>query len=327
MKVAITGGAGFLGRAFIDRARDVPEIDDVTVVSRDEHKHHRLKAHYPDVRTVLCDVRDETRLTAIFAGHDAVIHAAAMKYVPEAERDVSEAIATNITGSMNVARACANAGIKRAVAISTDKAVDPVNTYGATKMVMERAWQEAARVYPTDYRLVRYGNVVSSTGSVIPLFLDQILETGRVRITSARMTRFWLGIGSAVELIMRALLDKDRNRGCVYVARCPASTITAVAKACAMHLCAPEPELDIIGTRPGEKIDEVLMSNVEAQFAENLGTGDGQFGPLAIIPPALSQHGDPVDSLARAYSSGMPSAELSPAEIVELIEESRRYEW
>lgn len=324
MRIAITGGAGFLGRALIDSLQNSGH--EITAISRDEHKHHRLKAHYPKVHTALCDVRDEERLRALFVGHDAVIHAAALKYVPESERDVSEAVATNIAGSQAVARAAAHAGIDRAVAISTDKAVDPVNTYGATKMIMERVWQEAARLYPTDFRIVRYGNVVSSTGSVIPMFIDQIRNDGRVQITSPAMSRFWLGIEGAVGLVESALYDTRRRRGSIYVARCPAANLTTVAHACATVAGLPMPEIQLIGIRPGEKVHEILMSNTEAQYAHPAG-GFTRGSEIAIVPPALSQHGDPVNSTSLAYSSQAPDHTLTAEELAAFIAQSRRFEW
>lgn len=324
MKLAITGGAGFLGRAVIEAARHEPLIDDITVISRDEHKHHRLKAHYPDIRTALCDVRDEERLRALFTGHDLVLHAAAMKYVPEAERDVAEAISTNITGSQNVARACALAGVRRAVAISTDKAVDPVNTYGASKMIMERAWQEASRLYPTDYRLVRYGNVVSSTGSVIPIFVDRLRKGQDAQITSLSMTRFWLDIHDAVRLVMTALLDTPNYRGCIYVDRCAASSIETVVKAAALYLnIRDEPKIQLLGVRPGEKLDEVLVGRMEAQYA----IPHHQQKRYTIIPPAVSHHGDPFDSSGMPYSSVIPDRWLEPVDIAQMIRSSEEFEW
>lgn len=317
--VLILGGAGFLGRGilrYMEHERTTPAR--VTVYSRDEAKHYALRARFPYVHTVLGDICDYDRLQAVMAGHDTVIHAAAVKYVPEAERDVTEAVRINVEGSRNVARAALAQGVKQVVAISTDKAVSPLNTYGATKMLMERIFQEAQRLAPPRLRFscVRYGNVISSTGSVIPVFLDQIEKDGQVTITSPAMTRFWIPINDAVRLIMKALSD-DTRRGHTYVYRCAAADIMEVATAAWRYSGrAGTPPNRLIGVRSGEKLSEELLSASEAAYAYE----DAIDPAIIVVPPALSQRGEGTGVLT-AYSSDMPASWLTADELVNQIRE------
>lgn len=315
----ITGGGGFLGRGILRHIERERIASHVTVYSRDEAKHYALRARFPNVRTVLGDVVDEERLAAVMAGHDTVIHAAALKHIPEAERDVSEAIRVNVDGSRAVAQAALRTGVRQVVGISTDKVCSPVNTYGATKMLMERAFQEAQRLSPyTRFTCVRYGNVISSTGSVVPLFLDQLARHGEVSITSPEMTRFWIAIEDAVRLIERALSDAPTRRGHTYVARCPAMKIMDVAAA----VWALSPQYDhhpvhtrIIGVRPGEKLHETLIDTAEAPYAI-------QDGAYVMLPPALSMAGEAA-SIVMPYQSSHPDYWLTPPEMLRLIEDAR----
>ena len=317
----ITGGAGFLGRGILrywEQTRTTPRR--ITVYSRDEAKHYALRARYPYVHTVLGDICDYDRLQAVMAGHDTVIHAAAVKYIPEAERDVTEAVRINVEGSRNVARAALSLGVNRVVAISTDKAASPLNTYGATKMLMERIFQEAQRMAPLGIRFacVRYGNVISSTGSVIPVFLDQIEREDRVTITSEQMTRFWIDINDGVRLVMRALTDQA-HRGHTYVYRCKSAPILEVARAAWLYAGRHgTPPNRLIGVRPGEKLAEELISRYESDYAQI----DPQDDSIVLIPPALSQHGEG-GSDVMPYSSEAPSGWFSAEDLLALIKEAQ----
>src|SRR5512138_1198683 len=188
-KLFLTGGTGSLGTALLDR---LYTRHDVTVYSRDEVKQGYLRKRFPDVRFMLGDVRDYDRLLLAMRGHDAVIHAAAYKQVPSAEANVDEAIATNVVGSLNVARAAVHSGVAQVVGISTDKACAPINAYGETKALMEKLFQQADGWGDTMFNCVRYGNVLGSRGSVVPLFLEQISNGDKYTLTDPDMTRFWM---------------------------------------------------------------------------------------------------------------------------------------
>lgn len=315
--ILVTGGAGFLGRGLLRYIQRNRIAANVTVYSRDEAKHYALRARYPRVRTVLGDVCDEERLAAVMAGHDVVIHAAALKHIPESERDVSEAIRINLDGSRAVARAATRAGVRKVIGISTDKACSPRNTYGATKMLMERTFQEAQRLAGTQtkFSCVRYGNVISSTGSVVPLFHDQIARDGRVSITSAGMTRFWISIDDAVRLVERALAD-HKPTAAVYVARCPAMTIMDVAQAVwKLDGLGGRVAHQIIGIRPGEKLHEMLVDEAEGPYAVEDDSG------YILIPSALSMAGEGRKEMM-PYESSHPSHWLLPDEMASLIKDA-----
>ncbi len=316
--ICVLGGAGFLGRGLL-RYIDRHNINaNVTVYSRDEAKHYSLRSKFPQVRTVLGDICDTDRLTSVMAGHDLVIHAAALKHIPEAERDVSEAIRVNVEGSRSVIKAAIAARVSRVVGISTDKVCSPRNTYGATKMLMERAFQEADRLASdTEFTCVRYGNVISSTGSVVPLFTDQLKRDGRLSITSPEMTRFWLSIDDAV-----ALVEKSLNfgfAGGITTLRCAAMGIMDVAEAVSLYKGIPQKTSPkIIGLRPGEKLHETLIDEAEAPYAFE------EEGYIAL-EPALNQQGpgNVVGTLLDgAYSSDEPARWLSIDEFVTLIQDA-----
>lgn len=316
--ILITGGSGFLGRGILRYIEREGISSRVTVYSRDEHKQYALRAQFPWVRTILGDVRDTDRLRAVMTGHDVVIHAAAIKHIPEAERDVTEAIGVNVDGSRSVAWAAMMAGVRQVVGVSTDKACSPRNAYGATKMLMERTFQESARLSTHKVRFtnVRYGNVISSTGSVVPLFLDQIAKNNEVSITSEKMTRFWFPVDDAVRLIERALSD-DTRHGYTYVARCPAMTVLQVAHAVWLHAGRTDPlNYRITGTRPGEKLHEALIDAYEAPYT--MLDSDPHY---CLIPPATSMAGEG-DSYVMPYDSSSPDRWMGSDEFVELIKDA-----
>lgn len=261
--VLLTGGSGYLGRGVMRRARRENWDCKLTVYSRDEMKQELCRREYPEVRYVLGDVKDYDRLEAALAGHETVIHMAAVKFIPEAEFNVQECLDVNTLGSQRVIEAALRVGVQSVIGISTDKAVQPVNVYGATKFLMEREFGEAARRsdfagFGTRFNCVRYGNVVGSTGSVIPLFLNQMRNEQRIKLTDPRMTRFWLSVDQAIDLILIALYEPMQN-GSVVVPRPKAMTMKALAES-----IAGESPIDIIGQRPGEKMHESLMSYEES---------------------------------------------------------------
>lgn len=275
--VLITGGSGFLGRGIMRRAYKEGWNCGITVYSRDEMKQEQCRRLYPYARYILGDVKDVRRLEAAMAGHDSVIHAAAVKFVPEAEFNVQECIDVNVLGAQAVIEASVRAGVKKVVGISTDKAVEPVNVYGSTKFLMERLFSSTKERSNTSFHLVRYGNVIGSTGSVIPTFEHQIKEYGEVRLTDPRMTRFWITINQAIDLILLAL--HQGAAGTIIVPRPKAMKMQDLAEC-----IAGEALIKIVGMRAGEKLDESLMSyqeSVRATYKENyyelwpVGTGKG----------------------------------------------------
>ncbi len=260
--VLITGGTGSFGRAFVDWLVAHDQVQKIVVFSRDEQKHYReqQRRQDPRLRYFVGDVRDKNRLMKALNGIDIVVHAAAMKHVPIAEYNPMEAIRTNIEGAANLVDAAIERGVKRVVALSTDKAVSPVNLYGATKLCMEKLLV-AANSYvgdrPTRFDLVRYGNVVGSEGSVVPLFLRQ-RQTGKLTLTDPNMTRFWIGMPDAVGLVLLAL--REGTGGDVFIPKLPACTIETLAEA-----IAPGLEREIVGIRSGEKMHETLITSEESR--------------------------------------------------------------
>lgn len=265
--ILITGGAGFLGRAYLRWAAENRPHWRFTIMSRDEGKHARCRREFPDCRYVIGDVRDEHTLDLVVAGHDAVIHAAAFKYVPQGETNVSECLEINTIGSRNVARACVRHRVDHVVGISTDKACSPINVYGQTKLLMERLFQEYDAKSDTRFHLVRYGNVVSSTGSVIPIFRQQLRDRGFVTVTDPQMTRFWLRVDEAVALINRAF--DETTGGTVLIPRLPSMSMEQLAHIAMRDFPAEKGAfMQITGERFGEKRHESLLNEVEARYTE-----------------------------------------------------------
>lgn len=266
MKVFLTGGTGSLGHALLDFFQTSVGPFDVTVYSRDEIKQSEMRRIYPDARYMLGDVRDYDRLLLAMRGHHTVIHAAAYKQVPSAEANVNEAIATNVMGSLNVARAAVHNDVDNVVGVSTDKACQPINAYGETKALMEKLFQQADGWGETIFNCVRYGNVLGSRGSVVPLFREQ-LKQKHVTMTDANMTRFWMTLDQAVDLVWAAINPHTTlTDGSILVPACPASNmltlLLAVAKIEGVEV-APD-WVTTIGTRPGEKKHEQLIHENES---------------------------------------------------------------
>ena len=263
--VLVTGGTGSFGRKFVDIVMREKRPKRLIVFSRDELKQHDMRQIYPDmssspIRFFIGDVRDKERLQRAFHNVDIVIHAAALKQVPASEYNPFEAIQTNILGAKNVIDAAIDQKVKRVVALSTDKAVNPVNLYGATKLCAEKLFVHGnSYVGGADIRFgcVRYGNVVGSRGSVLPLFLSQRKE-GRITITDVRITRFWLKLDRAVRLVLSTV--ENMRGGEVFVPKIPSMKVIDLAAA-----MAPGCLIDEVGIRPGEKLHEVLISEDEAR--------------------------------------------------------------
>jgi UDP-N-acetylglucosamine 4,6-dehydratase/5-epimerase len=265
LTVLVTGGTGSFGRKFIGTLLAQHKPKKVIVFSRDELKQHEMRQQFPDgpgsvMRYFIGDVRDAERLRRAFAGVDLVVHAAALKQVPACEYNPFEAVQTNIQGAKNIVDAAIDLGVPRVVGLSTDKAVSPVNLYGATKLVAEKIFVQGNTYSAggeTRFSCVRYGNVVGSRGSVVPLFLEQA-KTGTITITDERMTRFWITLEQGVRFVMNAA--EQMHGGEVFVPKLPSMRLTDLAK-----VVAPECAVRVVGIRPGEKLHELLFSEDEAR--------------------------------------------------------------
>jgi UDP-N-acetylglucosamine 4,6-dehydratase/5-epimerase len=263
--VLITGGTGSFGKKFTRIILDELKPKKLVIFSRDELKQFEMRhtfpeEKYPNIRYFIGDVRDRDRLYRALDGIDIIIHAAALKQVPTAEYNPGEVVKTNIVGAQNIIDAAIDRGIEKVVALSTDKAANPINLYGATKLVSDKlfiAGNHYSGGHKTRFSVVRYGNVVGSRGSVIPFFLKQ-KETGVLPITDFRMTRFWITLEQGVRLVLIAL--KQMAGGELFVPKIPSMRIVDLAKA-----MAPECELKEIGIRPGEKLHEVMIPYDEAR--------------------------------------------------------------
>ncbi|NQY05414.1 MAG: UDP-N-acetylglucosamine 4,6-dehydratase (inverting) [Flavobacteriaceae bacterium] len=259
--VLITGGTGSFGKAFTKTILErYPEVKRLVILSRDEQKHFQMAMEYPAhqykaIRYFVGDVRDRRRLFRAFEGIDYVIHAAAMKHVPIAEYNPMECVKTNILGAENVIDAALESGVKKVVALSTDKAAAPINLYGATKLASDKLFVAANNIRgkrDIDFSVVRYGNVMGSNGSVMPFFLNKRKE-GVLPITDERMTRFNISLEDGVEMVMSAL--GSAWGGEIFVPKIPSYKITDVATA-----IAPECKQEVIGIRPGEKLHEEMIT-------------------------------------------------------------------
>lgn len=262
--VLVTGGTGSFGKKFIRVLLDEYNPAKVIVYSRDELKQHEMLTtggfNDPRIRYFIGDVRDKDRLLRATYGVDVVVHSAALKQVPACEYNPMEAIKTNILGSANVIDASIENGVEKVLALSTDKAVNPINLYGATKLAAEKLMVQSnayAGGRSTRIACTRYGNVVGSRGSVVPLFIKQ-RPTGILTITDARMTRFWMSLEQGVRFVIHAI--ENMQGGEVFVPKIPSMKMTDLAKA-----MAPGAEIKIIGIRPGEKLHESLISEDEAR--------------------------------------------------------------
>lgn len=262
--ILITGGTGSFGHKFVEMTLAKYNPKKIIIYSRDEMKQWEMAKLYANdtrIRFFIGDVRDRDRLYRALDGVDYVVHAAATKIVPTAEYNPFECIKTNINGAMNVIDACIDKGVKRAVALSTDKASSPANLYGATKLASDKmfvAGNSYSGADKTKFSVVRYGNVMGSRGSVIPFFLS-IKNKGELPITDARMTRFMITLEQGVELVWHAF--EDMIGGEIYVKKIPSMRVTDVALS-----ILPDAKLNIVGIRPGEKLHEQMISAEDSYY-------------------------------------------------------------
>ena len=263
LNILVTGGTGSFGKKFTEFMLKEYQPKKLVIFSRDELKQHEMRVNgfdHPMLRYFIGDVRDADRLRRAMTGMDIVVHAAALKQVPACEYNPIEAVMTNVMGARNVIEAALDMEVKKVMAISSDKAVSPVNLYGATKLVAEKLFVQAnsySGTGPTRLSCVRYGNVVGSRGSVIPLFLEQRIN-GKVTITDQRMTRFWLTLEQGVRFVIRCI--EQMHGGEVFVPKIPSMNIMDLTKA-----MAPNCAVETIGIRSGEKLHEVLISEDEVR--------------------------------------------------------------
>jgi UDP-N-acetylglucosamine 4,6-dehydratase len=318
LSVLITGGTGSFGRKFVELVLRDLRPRKLIVFSRDELKQHEMRQQFPDtgdspLRYFLGDVRDRERLYRAFYGVDVVVHAAALKQVPVCEYNPFEAILTNVMGAKNVIDAAIDCGVKRVMALSSDKACQPVNLYGATKLCAEKLFVDGnayAGDRVTRFACARYGNVVASRGSVIPVFLEQ-RRNGRITITDPTMTRFWITLEQGVRFVVRSI--EEMHGGEIFVPKIPSMTILELSRT-----IAPGCEIDVIGIRPGEKTHEILVSEDEARNTVEL---DDKF----VILPARSEQtakrwkdGRPLSAGFR-YASDTNTQQLTPETLSQLL--------
>lgn len=262
--ILITGGTGSFGNTFIPMTLEKYNPKKIIIFSRDEMKQWEMAKKFPNdprIRFFIGDVRDKDRLYRALDGVDYVVHAAATKIVPTAEYNPFECIKTNINGAMNLIDACIDKGVKRVVALSTDKASSPANLYGATKLASDKlfvAGNSYSGAHDTRFSVVRYGNVMGSRGSVIPFFLS-IKDKGILPVTDPRMTRFMITLEQGVELVWHAF--EDMVGGEIYVKKIPSMNIVDIATA-----VAPQAKIDIVGIRPGEKLHEQMIGVEDAYY-------------------------------------------------------------
>ncbi|MBG0789044.1 MAG: UDP-N-acetylglucosamine 4,6-dehydratase (inverting) [Desulfovibrionaceae bacterium] len=269
--ILITGGTGSFGKKFVEIVLERYTPKKLIIFSRDELKQFEMaqvfpKQKYPCIRYFIGDVRDKERLYRACRDVEIVVHAAAMKHVPASEYNPTEAIKTNIYGAQNLINVAADLGVERIVALSTDKAVSPVNLYGATKLASDKLFIAAnGFAVGPHYSVVRYGNVLGSRGSVVPFFMKKRKE-GVLPITDFRMTRFWILLEDAVQMVLDAI--ENAAGGEIFVPRIPSMKITDMARA-----IAPDCELREIGIRPGEKLHECMIPGEESRNVVKTDTG------------------------------------------------------
>lgn len=276
----ITGGTGSFGKRFVKHALERLELKRLVVFSRDELKQFEMAQHIsaPNLRYFIGDVRDKERLHRAFDGIDVVVHAAALKQVPTAEYNPFEAIKTNVIGAENVINEAIDQGVERVIALSTDKAANPINLYGATKLCSDKLFVSGnayAGAKKTRFAVVRYGNVIGSRGSVIPFFLAK-RKTGVLPITDPRMTRFWITIQQGVDFVIRSI--ERMHGGETFVPKIPSMNIMDLAK-----VVAPECRTEVVGIRPGEKLHEVMVPEDDARNTAEL-------ADCYVIKPSFPLH-------------------------------------
>ena len=272
-KLLITGGTGSFGNAILRRFLK-SDIQEIRIFSRDEKKQDDMRKRYNNnkLKFYIGDVRDSRSLASAMRGVDYVFHAAALKQVPSCEFHPMEAVRTNVMGTENVLEAAVAAGVKRVVCLSTDKAVYPINAMGISKAMMEKVMVAASRNLEGTSTVIcgtRYGNVMASRGSVIPLFVEQVLAGKPITVTDPSMTRFMMTLDDAVELVLYAF--EHGNNGDIFVQKAPAATVSVLTQALLQLMGKPDHEVREIGTRHGEKLFEALLGREEMACAEDMG--------------------------------------------------------
>ena len=321
--ILVTGGTGSFGKRFVKTILErFPQVKRLVIYSRDELKQFEMAQQFPQskykaIRFFIGDVRDGDRLRRACEGIDVIVHAAALKQVPAAEYNPMECIKTNIFGAENVINAALDCGVKKVVALSTDKAAAPINLYGATKLCSDKLFVAANNMKGSRdlaFSVVRYGNVIGSRGSVVPFFLEKRKE-GVLPITHPDMTRFNISLEEGVDLVLHAL--QHAWGGEIFVPKIPSFKITDLAEA-----IAPQARLDIVGIRPGEKLHEEMITETDSYSTVEL---DKYFVILPATPNKWTTaeflenfHGKMVEPGFR-YNSQTNSAWLNPAELQELI--------
>ena len=319
--ILITGGTGSFGKAFVRHLLSHHKPRVVTIFSRDELKQHEMRAElgeHPDLRWFLGDIRDLPRLHRAFRDVDYVVHAAALKQVDSAEYNPFEFVKTNVMGSQNVIDAAIDAGVKKVVALSTDKASSPINLYGATKLTADKlfvAGNNYANVQETAFCVVRYGNVMGSRGSVIPLFLRKIDDQEAIPITDPRMTRFWISLEQAVIFVEACFADM--HGGELFVPRIPSMKLVDLVEA-----LAPGHPIEVIGLRPGEKLHEEMISTDDSHRTVRQ---EGRY----VVKPTIADWGfAPIEGEAVSegfsYRSDTNDLWLSPEDMRQMLSVGRK---
>lgn len=270
--ILITGGTGSFGKSFVKKILKSYKLKKLIIFSRDEHKQYEMEKeliamNYNNYRFFIGDVRDCERMKMAFRGIDIVIHAAALKHVPSAEYNPFECIQTNIIGAQNIVTAAIFSGVEKVIALSTDKASNPLNLYGASKLASDKIFVAANNLSGKGgsiFSVVRYGNVINSRGSLVPLYLELIKNESKfLPVTDTKMTRFWITLDQGVEFVLSNL--EIMKGGEIYVPKIPSMKVIDVAKA-----MAPEIPYKVIGVRPGEKIHEVMITEDDARYTVEL---------------------------------------------------------
>lgn len=315
--ILITGGTGSLGKALTKILLEESEVRKIVIFSRDELKQFNMKAEFNNhekLRWFLGDVRDKERLFRALNGIDFVVHAAALKQVDTGEYNPMEFIKTNVMGSQNVIEASIDTGVKRVVALSTDKASSPINLYGATKLTADKLFISAnnySQGYGTSFSVVRYGNVMGSRGSVIPYFRELAKKGKPLPITDFRMTRFWISIEQAVHFVLESL--QLMNGGELYVPNIPSMKITDLA-----YAVSPDSKQVEIGIRPGEKLHEEMISAEDMR--RTLKIGENRFVVLPVIAEWNFKipQGEYLEDM-RAYASNTNSRWMTRKDIEDFL--------
>lgn len=320
--ILITGGTGSFGNAFTKYVLEHYKPKKIIIYSRDEYKQfimsNRFKEHKDVLRFFIGDVRDKERLYRAFEGVDYVVHAAALKQVPACEYNPIEAIKTNINGAMNIIDAALDCGVKRVVALSTDKAVNPINLYGGTKLVSDKLFVSAnayAGAKDVNFSVVRYGNVAGSRGSVIPFFRNIVAQGGtELPITDYRMTRFWISLDEGVQLVIKALTEA--KGGETFISKIPSFKITDLAQA-----ILPGCEMPEVGIREGEKLHEVMVTREDSMLTYEYDKHFIVYPHFDWWNPNKIQEGGKRVEAGFEYSSGTNTEWLTVEDLQRLLKE------